>query len=87
MKDLYTSHVHVVGGRDGSATSSDGLLSLKLGFPKDMGGAGDHPNPEQLFAAGYAACFASSVPGCCRDAVASRECGGNRRRGDRVRAR
>lgn len=61
MKDLYTSQVRVVGGRDGSVTSSDGLLSLKLGFPKAMGGAGDSPNPEQLFAAGYAACFASSV--------------------------
>ena len=61
MKDIYTSQVHVVGGRDGSVTSSDGLLSMKLGFPKAMGGAGDSPNPEQLFAAGYAACFASSV--------------------------
>ena len=60
MKELYTSRVHVVGGRDGSVTSSDGLLSLKLGFPQAMGGAGDRPNPEQLFAAGYAACFASS---------------------------
>ena len=61
MKDLYTAHVNVTSGRDGSATSSDGQLQLRLGFPKELGGAGDAPNPEQLFAAGYAACFASSI--------------------------
>jgi lipoyl-dependent peroxiredoxin len=61
MKNLYTAQVRVAGGRDGMATSSDGQLALKLGFPKELGGAGDAPNPEQLLAAGYAACFASSV--------------------------
>jgi Ohr subfamily peroxiredoxin len=61
MKNLYTAQVHVTSGRDGSATSSDGRLDLRLGFPKELGGAGDAANPEQLFVAGYAACFASSI--------------------------
>ena len=61
MKNLYTAHVKVTGGRDGSAVSRDGLLSVKLGFPKELGGAGDSANPEQLFVAGYAACFASTL--------------------------
>jgi lipoyl-dependent peroxiredoxin len=61
MKNLYTAHVHVIGGRDGTATSSEGRLELRLGFPVELGGAGDAANPEQLFVAGYAACFASSV--------------------------
>ncbi len=61
MKNLYTAHVKVTGGRDGSAVSSDGLLSVKLGFPKELGGAGDAANPEQLFVAGYAACFATTI--------------------------
>lgn len=61
MKNLYTAHVQVTSGRDGTASSSDGRLDLRLGFPKELGGAGDAANPEQLFAAGYAACFASSV--------------------------
>jgi Ohr subfamily peroxiredoxin len=61
MKNLYTAHVDVTSGRDGTAKSSDGQLELRLGFPKELGGAGDAANPEQLFVAGYAACFASSV--------------------------
>lgn len=61
MKNLYTARVHATSGRDGAATSSDGHLDLRLGFPKELGGAGDAANPEQLFVAGYATCFASSV--------------------------
>lgn len=61
MKSLYTAKVSVTSGRDGSAKSSDGRLDLRLGSPKELGGAGDSANPEQLFAAGYAACFASSI--------------------------
>ncbi|MBC8009102.1 MAG: Ohr family peroxiredoxin [Burkholderiales bacterium] len=61
MKDLYTAHVKVTGGRDGAAVSSDGHLAIKLGFPKELGGGGDSSNPEQLFVAGYAACFASTL--------------------------
>jgi len=61
MKKLYTAQVHVRSGRDGGVRSSDGLLDIPLAFPKDLGGAGGADNPEQLFAAGIAACFASSV--------------------------
>jgi lipoyl-dependent peroxiredoxin len=61
MNDLYTARVTVTGGRDGSARSDDGRLDLRLGFPPELGGKGEFANPEQLFAAGYAACFASSL--------------------------
>lgn len=61
MKHLYTAKVHVTGGRDGGATSSDGRLSVRLALPRELGGSGEAPNPEQLFVAGYAACFASSI--------------------------
>ncbi|RED54504.1 Ohr subfamily peroxiredoxin [Cohnella lupini] len=57
-KKLYTGIATVEGGRDGKAVSSDGVLNLDLKVPKELGGAGGHgTNPEQLFAAGYAACF------------------------------
>jgi Ohr subfamily peroxiredoxin len=59
---MYTTRVTVTGGRDGEAVSEDGNLRLKLDKPKEMGGAGDKAsNPEQLFAAGYAACFLSAM--------------------------
>lgn len=61
MKDLYTARVSVTSGRDGNATSDDGMLSARLAFPKALGGSADGTNPEQLFVAGYAACFASSI--------------------------
>lgn len=61
MKNLYTAQVTVASGRDGRAESSDGRLDVRLGFPKELGGDGTGANPEQLFAAGFAACFASSV--------------------------
>lgn len=61
MKDLYTAHVRVTGGRDGAAKTPDGLLDVKMAFPKALGGAGDGVNPEQLFGAGYAGCFTSSI--------------------------
>lgn len=57
MTTLYTAHVHVTGGRDGAAKSDDGKLDVKLAMPQAMGGNGEGTNPEQLFAAGYAACF------------------------------
>ena len=56
-KIVYTAHASATGGRDGQASSSDGLLDVKLALPKEMGGAGGGVNPEQLFAAGYSACF------------------------------
>lgn len=57
-KTLYTAHVHVTGGREGTAHSSDGRLDLKLSTP---GGTGQGTNPEQLFAAGWSACFEGAM--------------------------
>jgi peroxiredoxin, Ohr subfamily len=57
-KILYEAEVTATGGRDGKAASDDGLLSVSLSLPKSLGGpGGPGTNPEQLFAAGYAACF------------------------------
>src|SRR6476469_6334760 len=60
-KIVYTAHATATGGRDGSAKSDDGKLSVKLNPPKEMGGNGDGTNPEQLFAAGYSACFLGAM--------------------------
>jgi osmotically inducible protein OsmC len=60
-KVLYTAHAHTTGGRDGRSVSDDGLLEVKLAVPKAMGGAGNGTNPEQLFAAGYSACFMGAL--------------------------
>jgi lipoyl-dependent peroxiredoxin len=59
-KTIYEAEAHVEGGRDGHAWSSDGGLDVKLQRPGQLG-SGVGTNPEQLFAAGYAACFASAV--------------------------
>jgi len=57
----------VTGGRNGQARSSDGAFEVKLSVPREMGGTGDlGTNPEQLFAAGYAACFQSALMGAAR---------------------
>ena len=59
---IYTAHAHVTGGRvNGHGKTDDGGLEVDLRRPKEMGGEGDGTNPEQLFAAGYAACFGSAV--------------------------
>ena len=59
---LYTAHATANGGRDGRARSSDGALDVKLTTPRELGGAGgDGTNPEQLFAAGYSACFIGAL--------------------------
>lgn len=59
---LYTAHAKATGGREGTAASDDGKLQVKLSTPKELGGAGgDGTNPEQLFAAGYAACFIGAL--------------------------
>ncbi|WP_329236758.1 Ohr family peroxiredoxin [Actinoallomurus sp. NBC_01490] len=58
---VYTALVDVAHGRAGSARSTDGVLDLTLAAPKELGGDGAGTNPEQLFAAGFAACFLSSV--------------------------
>ncbi|UCI08338.1 organic hydroperoxide resistance protein [Mesorhizobium sp. B1-1-8] len=61
MPAIYTTQAHVTGGRAGHAETSDGLLKVDLALPKEMGGQGGGTNPEQLFAAGYAACFESAM--------------------------
>ena len=60
-KIVYTAHASATGGRDGHAASDDSLLNVKLSTPKEMGGAGGGVNPEQLFAAGYSACFLGAM--------------------------
>lgn len=60
-KVIYTAHAHTTGGRDGRSVSDDGLLDVKLAPPTAMGGAGGATNPEQLFAAGYSACFMGAM--------------------------
>jgi len=62
MKTLYTANATATGGRDGRTKSDDGVLDFKIEIPKEMGGRGGaFTNPEQLFAAGYAACFGSAL--------------------------
>lgn len=61
MSALYSTQAKAVGGRAGHVETPDGLLSVDLALPKEMGGRGGATNPEQLFAAGYAACFENAV--------------------------
>jgi Ohr subfamily peroxiredoxin len=62
MKVLYTAAATAIGGREGHVKSSDGVLDLDVRTPKELGGGGGaYTNPEQLFAAGYAACFDSAL--------------------------
>lgn len=66
MDTLYEAEATTTGGRAGHVQSSDGLIDMKLELPEELGGkGGDYTNPEQLFAAGYSACFGSAL-----DAVA-----------------
>lgn len=60
-KVVYRAHATSTGGRDGTSKTSDGLLNVKLTVPREMGGAGGGVNPEQLFAAGYSACFIGAM--------------------------
>ena len=57
-KVLYTAHAHTTGGRDGASRTDDGRLDVKLSSP---GTSGTGTNPEQLFAAGYSACFIGAL--------------------------
>ena len=62
IKAMYTASATATGGRNGKTSSSDGVLDLEVRTPKELGGAGGaYTNPEQLFAAGYAACFDSAL--------------------------
>lgn len=61
-KVLYRAHARATGGRDGRAVVPDSGLDLRLTTPRELGGAGgDGANPEQLFAAGYSACFIGAL--------------------------
>lgn len=61
-KVLYTAHATSTGGREGKSASNDGALNVTLSTPKELGGAGGPgTNPEQLFAAGYSACFIGAM--------------------------
>ena len=61
-KIVYTAHATSTGGREGKSSSSDGALNVSLSTPKELGGAGGPgTNPEQLFAAGYSACFIGAM--------------------------
>lgn len=62
MKTLYTAAATATGGRNGHVKSDNGVLDVQVRMPKALGGADDeYTNPEQLFAAGYAACFDSAL--------------------------
>ncbi|MGA6165713.1 organic hydroperoxide resistance protein [Amycolatopsis magusensis] len=68
VQALYTAEAVARGeGRDGEVTSSDGVIDETLTTPQELGGpGGEHTNPEQLFAAGYAACFHSALKAAAR---------------------
>ena len=62
MDVIYTAQATARGGREGEVVSDDGVLDLELAHPKELGGpGGDKTNPEQLFAAGWSACFHSAL--------------------------
>lgn len=61
MSAIYTTRATATTGRNGHVESADGLLSLDLGYPKELGGSGKATNPEQMFAGGYAACFSNAI--------------------------
>ncbi|MBO0919884.1 organic hydroperoxide resistance protein [Cellulomonas sp. zg-ZUI222] len=67
MAVIYTAVATATGeGREGHTRSSDGLVDVDLAVPREMGGPGGATNPEQLFAAGYAACFHSALKSVAR---------------------
>jgi len=67
-KILYSTEAHTVTGRGGSVATTDGRLDLDLSAPKELGGdSGPGTNPEQLFAAGYAACFNTALRATLRE--------------------
>lgn len=71
MKILYTAVATATGeGRNGHVRSSDGLIDAELATPRELGGPGGSTNPEQLFAAGYSACFLSALKRVAREAKA-----------------
>lgn len=68
MNPLYTAEALATGGgRNGHVLTTDGRVDLALAVPQSMGGSGNGANPEQLFAAGYAACFHSALQMAARE--------------------
>ena len=61
MSTLYTTSATALAGRNGQVSTDDKKVDLQLSYPKEMGGSGEFTNPEQLFAAGYAACFSNAL--------------------------
>lgn len=61
MNTIYQTQATASAGRNGHVETQDGLLSVSLSYPKEMGGTGNATNPEQLFAAGYSACFSNAI--------------------------
>lgn len=61
MTTLYSTKATASAGRNGNVSTEDGLLNVELSYPKEMGGTGKATNPEQLFAAGYSACFSNAI--------------------------
>lgn len=68
MTTLYKTKATALAGRNGQVATDDGLLDVALAYPKEMGGNGTATNPEQLLAAGYAACFSNAVLHVAREA-------------------
>lgn len=68
MTTLYQTEATAFAGRNGNVATKDGLLNINLSYPKEMGGSGLATNPEQLFAAGYAACFSNAILHVAREA-------------------
>jgi Ohr subfamily peroxiredoxin len=68
MNILYTAEATAWGGREGRASTTDGMLDVTLAVPKELGGPGGATNPEELFAAGWAACFHSALKLIARQA-------------------
>lgn len=68
MTTLYKTQATAFAGRNGQVKTDDGLLDLELSYPKEMGGSGAATNPEQLFAAGYSACFSNAILHVAREA-------------------
>lgn len=71
MTTLYSTKATALAGRNGKVATDDGLLEVDLAYPKAMGGSGAATNPEQLFAAGYAACFSNAILHVAREAKVS----------------
>lgn len=68
MNTLYETTATASAGRNGQVATDDGKLSVMLSYPKEMGGSGEATNPEQLFAAGYSACFSNAILHVAREA-------------------